>query len=162
LKHRHELIVLALVLLIAAPAFADKIRGTDPTQEFSDKDAALSRGFGLAVFPNNVFRIEPDSGVRMGEFGEGRELSDPDTLRLGSGQNDPQVRLLDLGSKHGDSFRWDEEKAWKNHKKQFRDDGEGSSSAVAIPEPGSLTLLLFGMVVLGIIVYRHNTPTNTF
>jgi PEP-CTERM motif-containing protein len=145
LKHIHGSILLALVLSAAAPAFADKIAanlddgvpGIHFTRGFSDekalRDASSSRSFGLGILGDNEFRIESDSAVRKGE------------LRI-------------------DSLRWDDEKAQEKFKKLHlddADDGEGSPSAAAIPEPGSLTLVLFGMVVLGIVVYRHNTPANT-
>ena len=145
MKHIHGSILLALVLSTAAPALADKVAlnlddgvpGTHFTGRFSDEkalpDASSSRSFGLGILGGNQFRVELDSAVRKGE------------LRI-------------------DSLRWDDERAQEKFKKLHlddADDGEGSPSAAAIPEPGSLTLVLFGMVVLGIVVYRHNTPTNT-
>ena len=169
MKHRHGSFFLAVVLSTAAPAFADKIpvnltegdRGAVSMQGSPDKnalkDASASRTFGLSAFKEDASRIKLNPAVRMSDFSKDGKISDlAALLNSAPGLNNHRASLFDLGSKHGVSFGRDDEKARGKHNGRDRDDGDGPLSVVAIPEPGSLTLLLFGLAVLGMIVFRRN------
>lgn len=171
LKHKHGSFFLAVVLSTAAPAFADRIsvdrmdgdRGSVSLQELPNRnvvqDASASRKFGLSRFKEDELRIEFNPAVRMSDFSKDAKISDLGALlNSGSGPNSHQASLFDLGSQHGDSFRWDAEKAERKHHERDRDNDDGP--LVAVPEPGSGTLLLFDLAGLGMIVYRRNALKN--
>jgi len=121
------------------------------------KDASASRTFGLSAFKEDASRIKLNPAVRMSDFSKDGKISDlAALLNSAPGLNNHRASWFDLGSKHGVSFGRDDEKARGKHNGRDRDDGDGPLSVVAIPEPGSLTLLLFGLAVLGMIVFRRN------
>lgn len=175
MEHRHGSFLLAVVLSTAAPAFADRIpadfrdgdRGSVSMQGFPHKralqDASVARNFGLSTFKEDEFRIEFSPAVRMSDFRKDGKISDVGALlNSGPGSDNRQMSLFDLGSKHGDSFGRDNEQGrWKhNENERDWDDGDGPRCVVATPEPGSQTLLLFGLAGLGMIMFRRNALKN--
>jgi hypothetical protein len=78
----------------------------------------------------------------------------------GRGSSNRQVRVFDIDSRYGDSFGRNDEKAHRKLNGRGGDDGDGRVSLVAIPEPGSRTLLLFGLTGLGMVFYRRNWLRN--
>ena len=161
LKHKHGWALLALALFAAAPAFADKISAdfTDEAtrsvsiRELTEKrilpDASF-RDFGPGNLKEDEFRVALDPTVRMSNIDRDGE---------DSSFGNRQVRLLGLGSKLGESFRSDDGKKTRREH-LVREDGNDSSSAVAISEPRTLRLLLFGLLLLGMIVCRNKRPTS--
>jgi hypothetical protein len=171
LKHRHGSFLLAVVLSTAAPAFADRIpadfrdgdRDSVSMQWCPHKKASQARNLGLSTFKEDEFCIEFSPSVPMSDFRKDGKISDVRALRnSGPGSDNRQMSLFDLDSKHGDSFGRDHEQGrWKhNENERDWDDDEGPRGVVATPEPGSQTLLLFGLAGLGIIMFRRNALKN--
>jgi hypothetical protein len=164
---------LAVILSTAPPSFADQIpvdrmdgdQGSVATQaRFHEKalqDVSAVRHFGLSTLKEGKFQIEFDPDVRMSDFRKDGGIAILGT-QVGSrpGSNNRQVRLFDVDSKHGDSFGGNDENAHRKLNGKGGDDGDGRVSLVAIPEPESRTLLLFGLTGLGMVFYRRNWLRN--
>jgi PEP-CTERM motif-containing protein len=146
MKHRHGTFFLAVVLSTAAPIFADEIpanftqgdKGSVSMPGWLDKDALkdsfASCNLGLSTFKEDEFRIESNPAVLVSDFGKDGKISLDVPLNSGLGPNDRPASLFDLSSNR---------------------DSDGPLSVVATPEPGSFTLLLFGLAALEIIGYRR-------
>jgi hypothetical protein len=169
LRYRHGLLFLALALSTAVPAFADKVqvdfrdgdKGSVYTQSLPNakelNGASVYRNSGLSTSRGEEFRSEFNGVVLLGEFSNESKISDLDTLlNSGLGANGYQVSLFDLRFNHGEFWERDGGKDWDNHNRWDRDGTGGTLSVVSTPEPGSLTLLLFGLAGLGMIVYRRD------
>jgi hypothetical protein len=162
LKLKHGLFFIAVVLSAVAPAFADKIpaalkyqEGNYVTVQDSPQKEVFERSFAFGTFNRTIFKKDEFSSelnlaVRMSEFRKGSEIAD-----LGSDSR--RVSLLGVGFKHDDSGGKNDEKSRRKHKEGHRDDVHALAPIVAVPEPRSLTLLLFGLAVSGMIVYRRNS-----
>src|SRR5579864_7522363 len=121
------------------------------------QDASAVRNFHLNTFKEDEFRIALDRVVRTSDLGQDGKTSDLSALlnsELGSKNRRASLADLDLG--HGDSVdKADDRTRGKHHDKDLDDDCD-TLAVVATPEPGSGTLLLFGLTALVVIVYRRN------
>ena len=164
---------LAVILSTAAPGFADQIavdrtdgdRGSVSTQarfhEEALQDVSALRHFGLSALKEGEFQIEFDPDIRMSDFSkDGRIAILTSQVSSGPSTGDRQVMLFDVDSRYGDSFGRNEEEGHRKYNGRGEDDGDGRVSLVAIPEPGSRTLLLFGLTGLGMMAYRRNSLKN--
>ena len=172
MKQARGLFFLAVILSTAAPGFADQIpadrmdrdRGSVSMQglfhEKALQDVSALRHFGLNALKEDEFQIESIPYVRMSDLTkDGRIAILVTHVSSGPGSNDRQVRLFDIDSR-GDRFGRNEKKAHRKHNGRDRGDGDGPVSIVATPEPGSRTLLLFGLTGLGMVFYRRNWLRN--
>lgn len=168
MKHARGSFFLAVILSTAAAGFADQIpadrrdgdKGSVATQRlFHDgalQDVSALRDFDLSALKKDEFQIEFDPYVRTGDLrrDEGMEIV-ATQVSYGLGLSNRHVRLYDVDSGNGDPFERNEEKAHLKLHGRGRDHGHGHVSLVAVPEPPSLTLLLFGLTGLGMLFYRR-------
>jgi hypothetical protein len=129
------------LIFSAAPAFADKI--------------PMDLQNGETVSHHSQQRIHGKaSAIRFDS--EDTKIAEVDVLedsRLST--RNAQVELFALGSNEGHSFgRDNDHNAWRKHRDKGRDGGDVPVSSVAVPEPGSQLLLLFGLAGLGMLFYR--------
>jgi hypothetical protein len=89
-------------------------------------------------------------------------IKDAKTSDLGAllnsefGSTNHQVSPFDLRFNHDEFWARGGGRNWRHHNWWDRDGNNGAPSAVVTPEPGSHTLLLFGLVGLALIAYRRN------
>ncbi len=161
---------LGVVLFTAAPGFADQIaadrvdgdKGSVAMQElFHDtalQDVSALHDFDLSALKEDKFQIEFNPYIRMSDRSKDGGIAivaTPEGSEPGL-SNRHQVRFYDLDSRHGDSLERNEEKAHRKLHRRGGDHDDGHVSLGAVPEPRSLTLLLFGLTGLGMVLYRRN------
>jgi hypothetical protein len=132
------------LIFSAAPALADKIPADLQSREtLSHRTQQWIHGNASAV----RFDLE-DTKIAEADVLEESRLSTSNT----------QVDLSALGSNEGYAFgRHDDSNAWRKHGDKDRDGGDVPIPSVAVPEPGSQLLLLFGLAGLGMLFYRRNS-----
>jgi hypothetical protein len=132
-----------MILSAAAPAFADKIPA-----DLQDKDT-VSRDLQQRTHTN-----PPEILFSPGDTKNTDAFVLPDSLLT---VRETQVDPFALGSFEGSAFGRDHDHAWDRHRDKRRDGGDGPLSSIAVPEPSSQLLLLFGLAGLGILVRRRNS-----
>jgi len=163
LKNKSILLFLPVAVLSVAPVFADKLPHAAIEQSANSfslhhhpngnplQDAANIQNFGRGTFNDAM------AGSPLIVFDEGgKAFAVQDLLSFKPGKNDSEGHFIDLSLKHSDKFGVGSAKDPGKHNP--KDVGVGGSSAqeVAVPEPGSFTLVLFGVGVLGVLRYRRN------
>jgi hypothetical protein len=146
LSYKGTSFVLAVILSAAAPAFADNISGDLRNVESGSHPTLFSTyGNGSTVrFDSMEMKIAEVVAL------------DHEHLRASS----TLVGTFWLGSNNGIGFGKNTEKFSRKHNQKDHDGGVGpisSFSAVSVPEPGSQTLLLFGLAGLGMFFYRRSS-----
>lgn len=173
MKHRRELFFIAVILSSAVSAFADQIpadlrdgdRGSASAQLLRNdralRGASGVRNFSLGTFKEGEVRIGFTSAIPMSDFSKDAKTSDLGALLNSEfGSTNHQVSPFNLSFNHDEFWGRDGGRDWDNHRRRGRDGNDGALSVVVTPEPGSLTLLLFGLAGLGMIVYRRNPLKN--
>jgi hypothetical protein len=156
LKIRHGSLFLSVVLIGAAPAFADKLPvnlpdGTGdsisiqgPFSKTLDKESFVFRSVSLESFADGHFRSTSNFALRVSDLAKDDDTSDLlGRLNFRWDKSRRDARWSELGFRSAHSFG--------------RDNDAGLSEPVATREPGSGTLLFFGFAVLGIFVCRRST-----
>ena len=188
MRNKKGILVLAVVLVMAAPALADGISGQSKfgngyatfseglTEQQEMKGSAARCNFLLDSVNENGAKTDSIIRASLSEFTEGDKGS-----RLGASKGSQvgalqsagmepnshhQVRLVDFDGDHG---AFSEKDRGEGPRKYSGGDGEGNatgtdsgafSPAILAAEPGLQTLLLFGLAGLGMLVYRRKTLTN--
>ena len=176
MKHIQGTLLLALMLATAAPAFADTIpghsKGGNSYVSFSEGFAAQQDSqsssarcnFFLGSVREMGSQTSSMAGASSGEIAKGEKDSERGAslgAGLGSaglGSDGHSVKLIDFGAGQGASS---EKEKNKNKDRTYNGgdgdgNGTGSGSGVLSPtipvaEPGSQTLLLFGLAGLGML-----------
>jgi len=163
LKNKSILLFLPVVVLSVAPAFADKLPHAAMEQSANSfslhhhpngnplQDAANIQNFGRSTFNDAM------AGSPLIVFDEdGKVLAVKNVLSFRPGRNDSEGHFIDLSLKHSDGFGVGSVKDPGKHNPKDVGVGGSAAPAVAVPEPGSFTLVLFGMGVLAVLRYRRN------
>jgi hypothetical protein len=148
MKYTYQLLILAVALSAAAPAFADKILETsvsgqnkflfavESQHKFALQDDYATSDFRLGISRNPEFRSE---------FSR--------TLQLANARHEEWL------SDRGDFFGIDDRAKWKR-KSNGWDIGDDHLAAVPVSEPKTPNLVLFGFALVGMLVYRRITLKN--
>jgi hypothetical protein len=173
LKIQHPILLLAGILAVPAFAFADNIPGHSKAGNnyvaFSEglTDQQDSQGnsarcnFLWGSVKENGAKTNPISHASFSEFAKGDMGSNLGALLNTGMQSDSQhVRLVDFGGNQAGPL--DKDKG-KGRGKPNGASGTGSgtpSPLTSVAEPGSQTLLLFGLAGLGMFFYRRKALAN--
>jgi hypothetical protein len=177
LKNKEEILLLAVVLATAAPAFADNISGQS---EFGNSHVAFSEGlteqqevkgssarcsFLLDSVSQNGAKTYSIIRTSFSEFTRSDKRFNLGELQNAGMESDSgHVKLVD--------FDWGASPAKgkdKGHKRYDGGDGEGNtmgngsgtlSPVILAAEPGEQTLLLCGLAGLGMLCYRRKILRN--
>ena len=176
MKHIQGTLLLALMLATAAPAFADTIPGHSKggnsyvsfSEGFAAQQDSQSSSARCNFFLGSVREIGSQTssmaGASSGEIAKGEKDSERGAslgASLGSaglGSDGHSVKLIDFGAGQGASS--EKEKNKNKDRTHNGGDGEGNgtgsgsgvlSSTIPVAEPGSQTLLLFGLAGLGML-----------
>ena len=132
MKFTRGLVLLAAMISPLAAAFADTI----PKQTLNvDEKASSAHKLTAVVGNSNAALLDVSRGKNLVQAPVGDTNNDSSrVISFGSGQE-----------------KWE----YKHIGKNASDAGEGTA-AVTVDEPQTITLLLFGLAVLGVIVWRRN------
>jgi hypothetical protein len=178
-NNKQGTLLLAFILGTPAFAFADTIpshvmgdeRPVTLVEGFTDHmdvQASLARPNTLLTsVEENRPRLFASSGAS--ESGKAKDDKGVDLGKLLSVENgfeNQSIKLVDFHVDQGAFFERDKGKIHGKHNGNTGDgdgdsNGNGASgSVVSVAEPGSQTLLLFGLAGLGMIFYRRNYLRN--
>jgi hypothetical protein len=179
MKNRQGTFLLIVILAVPAFAFADNVPGHS---KGANKYVTFSEGFssqqdiqgnsaqcnfllgsssGTGSSASSIAGAS-SSGIAKGETGANLGAF----LSTGMGPNTHPVKLVDFGSTQGASSDKDKGKGPAKHHAGDSDGngpGVGSgtpSSVIAVAEPASQSLLLFGLAGLGMLFHRRKSLTN--
>jgi len=172
LKNQQATLLLAAILAVPVFAFADNIPGHSKSGHdyvtFSEDFTGQHDSQGNSARCNFLSGLTKEnagasfSGITKGEKDSERGIS----LSAGITSDEHSVKLVDFDGNKGSSFGRDKD---KGRGKDHGDDGDGNgtgsgggvpSPSIFVPEPGSQTLLLFGLAGLGTLFYRRKILTN--
>jgi len=170
LRNKQGILLLAFVFAVAAPAFADNIPGHSgggtKYVTFSEGFTSQQNSSGNSAQCNFLFSSPRENGLSPSSFAstKGSELGSSMGRGMASGENSGKV--LGFGGNEGGSSDKDKGKG-KGKESGGSGDGNESGSGSGVPEPvpsvaepGSETLLLFGLAGLGILFSRRKSFTN--
>jgi hypothetical protein len=167
LKHTKRMLVLATVLFASVPVFADGIpaefraKDQDSLLSLAQKDPVDSPGwqtspnFRESSLAKDTSRFGSDSHVRFNSFSE-----DQENQKLGdflTSQTDAvkgPEKIIDFGFNDGN---FTEPYHSQPRGRRRNDGGSNVMDFAPVPEPGSRTLLLFGLTGFGLLLYRRNS-----
>jgi PEP-CTERM motif len=171
LKNKRAPLLLAVILAAPAFAFADNIPGHSKTGNnfvsFSEGLTDQQDSQGNSARCNFLLSSIKQNGSNTGSFTMGGKDANLGThLSTGMASNTNPIKLFDLGANQGASSDKNKRKGPDKHDGD-NSGGDGSgvggglpSPVIAVPEPGSQLLLLFGLTGAGILFYRRKASTN--
>ena len=130
MKSRLGLLLCGVVLMAAAPVWADKASDADSLKDFGNHE-----GFGIVMDGSN---LRLNAGATSAVDIHPDSLSGVDSHGLGSSLHTNWIKA----SKDGHIE-------------------DGLPNPMAMPEPGSLTLILLGLVSVGFLVRRREKLPTT-
>jgi hypothetical protein len=177
LKSYQAALLLAVILAAPALALADNILGHSRSgntyvtfsEGFSEEQGPQSGSarcnFLLSSMKRNGIETNSVARASFSEFTKGDKGANfVAPLNTEVESHSDQIKLVNFGGNQGASS--DKGKVGENHNEADGDKNEeGSGSGIplleiSVAEPGSQTLLLFGLAGLGMLFYRRKTLTN--
>jgi hypothetical protein len=164
MKYKNTAWFLAFTLVAAAPLFADTIpghsRGGSKFVTFSEGFTSQQNGQGASAECNFLLGAPKENKLSTSSIAG--------SSSTGMAASGASVKFVDFSGNNGASSDKDKGKG-KGKGKQGGGSGNGNgttpgsgapSPLVAVAEPGSQALLLFGLAGLGMLVFRRKTFTN--
>ena len=153
-KNRYVLYFLVVGVFSAAPAFADRIFVNSAEQD--GKSVAIHELLkeGTAKAATNALDFSRGALSETG-FASAANISERDGRPILEALSSPKESK---SKGDGRFILFDSSEKVKDKHKPKKQDGDGPpASFVAVPEPGSFTLVLFGLGALGVLLYRRNS-----
>jgi hypothetical protein len=179
LKSQQATLLLAVILAAPAFALADNIPGHSKTgsnyvtfsegfSEQQDSQGGSARcNFLLSSVKENGMKTNYFARASFSDFAKGDKGSNIGApLNTGMESDSNDVKLVDFGGNPGASSDKDKGKGLGKGREGDGDgngtgSGDGDASpGIPVAEPGSQTLLLFGLAGMGMFFYRRKTLTN--
>ena len=169
MKPKQAPLLLAVILAAPAFAFADNIPGHSKS---GNNYVAFSEGLtdqqdsqGNSARCNFLLSSIKENGSETSSFAKDEKGANLGTyLSTGVDSNAHPVTLVDFGANQGASSDKDKGKGKRGGgagNENGTTSGSGAPSPlIAVAEPGSQTLLLFGLAGLGVLFYRRKTLTS--
>jgi hypothetical protein len=164
MKHKNTAWFLAFTLAAAAPLFADTIpghsRGGSKYVTFSEGFTSQQNGQGSSAECNFLLGAPKANGLSTNSI-----AGSPSAGIAATGAS---VKFVDFSGNNGASSDMGKGKG-KGKGKQGGGSGNGNGTTsgggttaplIAVAEPGSRSLLLFGLAGLSMLVFRRKTFTN--
>jgi hypothetical protein len=164
MKYKNAACFFALTLAAAAPLIADTVpghsKGGSKYVTFSEGFTSQQNGQGASAECNFLLGAPRESGLSTSSIAGSSSAGLPAT--------EASIKLVDFSGNNGASSDKDKGKG-KGKGKQGGGSGNGNgttpgngapSPLIAVAEPGSQALLLFGLAGLGMLVFRRKTFTN--
>jgi hypothetical protein len=136
------------LIFCAAPALADRILPMDPQngENVSHHTQQWIHGKASAI----RFDSEDTKMAEVVVLEESHLNTD-----------DAQVNLFTLGLNEGYAFGRNNDDAWRKHRGEGWDGGDGPVFSVVVPEPSYQLLPLFGLAGFGMVLYRRDSVKKT-
>lgn len=177
MKNKQGALLLAIILAAPAFAFADDIpghsKGANNYVTFSEGFTSQQNSPRGSAECNLLFGVPRENGLSTSSIvgsSSGAIVEGEKGSKLGSGwaSSGNPVNLVDFSGNNGASPDKDNGKG-KGKGKQGGESGDGNgttagngdpSPLIAVPEPGSQSLLLIGLTGLGMLFFRRKTFSN--
>jgi hypothetical protein len=174
---RNHAFLLAISLVAAAPVFADGAASNATEASIggergdSTRQGARHTNVIPAAFASHNFAVDAiKSGrarVDLGAAGSSRGFSAGSasseffgSQNAGLQSSDHPVSAFAVDSGPGNSSGWHGDQDGDKPHGKNQGDRDGAQALIAVAEPGTRMLSLFGFLIMGMIVYRHKGPTN--
>lgn len=181
MNNKQGSLLLAVVLATAAPAFADSIPGhsrngnnyvafSEGLTDQQDLQGSSARcNFLLSSIKEDKSKTSSITPMSLSEFAKGEKGSNLGALPGNGFDSDSHhPKVVDFGGDQGASS---DNKNGKGKGKHNGSDGDGNGNGtgsgsgapeplIPIAEPGSQTLVLFGLAGLGMFCYRRKSLTS--
>jgi hypothetical protein len=162
MKYKNAASLLAITLAAAVPLFADGIRGGSKYVTFSEGFTSQQSGQGASAECNFLLGATKENGLSTSATAMGEKGS---TLGSSPAPSGNSINLVNFNGNDGASSDKDKGKG-KGKPGGGSGNGNGTtpgngapSPVIAVTEPGSRSLLLFGLACLAMLVFRRKTFT---